>query len=310
MNEGGWRYVCASVPGVAHLAEGTECQDDCASRVLEMADGDSILALAVADGAGSAAESRTGAALACQTLLDECAAHLADPSTADWMPAMAEILFQRVRAALEQRAAEANRPLRAFACTLLGAVVAADRALFLQIGDGAIVVGGPAGYRPVFWPQGGEYANETYFVTDSNAVTRLECVVLNEPIAEIALLSDGLQRLALHYQTRQAHIPFFRPLFQHLRDYPAAGCPTELAAALERFLASPAIDQRTHDDKTLILAIRLPVAADAADAADSILPIPTPTVPAENSPADLQPDPEPADAAALPDDPAPLASAD
>ena len=31
---------------------------------------------------------------------------------------------------------------------------------------------------------------------------------------------------------------------------------TELTAALERFLASPAINQRTHDDKTLILAIR------------------------------------------------------
>ena len=306
MNEGGWRYVCASVPGVAHLTEGTECQDDCASRVLATPDGDSILALAVADGAGSAAESRTGAALACQTLLDECAARLADPPTADWMPAMAASLFQRVRAALERRAAEASLPLRAFACTLLGAVVAADRALFLQIGDGAIVIGGPTGYRPVFWPQGGEYANETYFVTDSNAVTRLECAVLNEPIAEIALLSDGLQRLALHYQTRQAHIPFFRPLFQHLRDYPATGRPEELAAALERFLASPALDQRTHDDKTLILATRLPVAADAATSAPSI---PTSTVPAEPPPTDLQLDPQPTDAAALPDDPAPLASA-
>ena len=270
MNESGWRYVRASVPGVAHLASGTECQDACAARLLRAANADPVLALAVADGAGSAAESRAGAELACQTLLAEFEAWLAqDPAAWDWSPTTAEMLLQRVRTTLEQRAAEANQPVREFACTLLGAVVAADRALFLQIGDGAIVIGSGDGYRPVFWPQGGEYANETHFVTDPNAATRLECIVLIEPVAEIALLSDGLQLLALHYQSRQAHAPFFRPLFQRLRAHPETGCPAELAAALERFLATPAINQRTHDDKTLILATRLSVAEATTISGDS-----------------------------------------
>ena len=109
----------------------------------------------------------------------------------------------------------------------------------------------------MFWPQGGQYPNETWFVTDPNAINYLECTTLAESIAEIALLTDGLQPLALHYQSRQAHKPFFGPMFQGLRDYPEDGCPMALTHALEQFLDSPAINQRTHDDKTLILASRL-----------------------------------------------------
>ncbi|QQS55010.1 MAG: protein phosphatase 2C domain-containing protein [Candidatus Competibacteraceae bacterium] len=255
----GWRHVHASVVGVAHLADGIGCQDACAAQLLLPGSEPGVLVLAAADGAGSAALSGVGAELSCQTLLTECAAWLATaPLDEDWTPTVAATLFQQVRNALERLAADEGQPLREFACTLLGAVVAADRALFLQIGDGAIVIDAPdTGYRPVFWPQAGEYANETYFVTDATAAAHLEYAILSEPVVEIALLTDGLQRLALHYQTRQAHEPFFRPLFQRLREHPEPGCPAVLVTALERLLADPAINQRTHDDKTLILATRL-----------------------------------------------------
>ncbi|MBE2294341.1 MAG: protein phosphatase 2C domain-containing protein [Phycisphaerales bacterium] len=252
-----WRYVLASVVGVAHLNEGIGCQDACATQLLLAPELGPVLVLAVADGAGSAALSDAGAVLACNTWLSACVAWLMEAPIENWTPAVASPLFQQVRNALERLAIEREQPLREFACTLLGAVVTTDRALFLQIGDGAIVIGDPdAGYRPVFWPQSGEYANETHFVTDPQAKTCFESTVLNETIAEVALLSDGLQRLALHYRSRQAHEPFFRPLFQRLREHPEPGCPEELVTALERLLASPMINERTHDDKTLILASR------------------------------------------------------
>lgn len=262
---GGWRYVHASVPGVAHLASGADCQDACAAELLSAPDIGPVLVLAVADGAGSAAQARAGADLACRTLLAECATRVRDYASMAWARTDAEALLQSVRTALAQLADEANLPAREFACTLLGAVVAADRALFLQIGDGVIVIDSGEDYRPVFWPQTGEYANETHFATDPDALARLESVALTEPIAEIALLSDGLQPLALHYQSRQAHAPFFRPLFHRLRKHAEPGCPAVLAAALERFLASPVLNQRTHDDKTLILATRRPAPAPGAE---------------------------------------------
>lgn len=257
MNEhGDWQVVQASVTGVAHRNSGVECQDACAVQQLFMTDGIPVLILVAADGAGSAARSREGAERACQTLLAECANWLAQATENDWQPTATVPWLHNIQTTLAQQAADAGLPLREFACTLLGAIVAPDRALFLQIGDGAIVIGTGDGYQPVFWPQGGEYPNETWFVTDVNAASRLECTTLTESIGEIALLTDGLQSLALHYQSRQAHEPFFRPIFQGLRDYPEDGCLEALTQALEQFLDSPAVNQRTHDDKTLILASR------------------------------------------------------
>ena len=274
-----WRYVLASVVGVAHLNEGIGCQDACATQLLLAPELGPVLVLAVADGAGSAAFSDAGAVLACNTWLSGCVAWLMEAPIENWTPAVASLLFQQVRDALERLAIEREQPLREFACTLLGAVVTTDRALFLQIGDGAIVIGDPdMGYRPVFWPQSGEYANETHFVTDPYAKTRFESTVLNETVTEVALLSDGLQRLALHYRSRQAHEPFFRPLFQRLREHPEPGCPEELVTALERLLASPMINERTHDDKTLILASRyvtIEADEDAEDAAEADPTVPT-----------------------------------
>ncbi|MBK7542087.1 MAG: protein phosphatase 2C domain-containing protein [Candidatus Competibacteraceae bacterium] len=261
MSEAGdWRYVYASVPGVAHQASAIECQDACSAQLLGGPENAPLLILVAADGAGSAARPRAGAELACRSLLAEFANRLRGVAPTDWSPTLAQPIFESVRAALAQQAADADLPRREFACTLLGAAVAPDRAFFLQIGDGAIVIGTGDRYRPLFWPQTGQYANETRFVTDSDATAHLECTVLAESVAEIALLTDGLQLLALHYPRRQAHEPFFRPLFQHLRAFPEPGCPEPLTAALERFLDSPAVNQRTHDDKTLILATRLPPA--------------------------------------------------
>ena len=44
---GNWRYVYASVPGVAHLSDGSECQDACAVRPLSGAGTDSLLLLSL-----------------------------------------------------------------------------------------------------------------------------------------------------------------------------------------------------------------------------------------------------------------------
>jgi hypothetical protein len=275
IEKGGWRVVQASVTGVAHRNSGAECQDACAVQQLFTPDGVSVLTLVAADGAGSATRSREGGERACQTVLAECANWLVQATDDDWQPTVALSWLHPIQASLAQQAADVGLPFREFACTLLGAIVAPDRALFLQIGDGAIVIGTGDGYRPVFWPQGGEYPNETWFVTDVNAASHLECTILTESIAEIALLTDGLQPLALHYQSRQAHEPFFRPMFQGLRDYPEDGCREALTQALEQFLDSPAVNQRTHDDKTLILATRLaaPETAPAIPAAGELAPV-------------------------------------
>ncbi|HRY16195.1 MAG TPA: protein phosphatase 2C domain-containing protein, partial [Candidatus Competibacteraceae bacterium] len=135
-----WRVVQASVTGVAHRRSGVECQDACAVQSLFMTDSKPVLVLVAADGAGSAAQAHAGAQRTCQALLAECANWLAEAND-DWQPMIASCWLHNIQASLTQQAADTGLPLREFACTLMGAVIAPDQALFLQIGDGAIVIG-------------------------------------------------------------------------------------------------------------------------------------------------------------------------
>jgi hypothetical protein len=67
----------------------------------------------------------------------------------------------------------------------------------------------------------------------------------------VALFTDGLERLALHFATKTSYQPFFAPLFKFATDLNA----TE--ADLAGFLASERICSHTDDDKTLVLAVCL-----------------------------------------------------
>ena len=105
----------------------------------------------------------------------------------------------------------------------------------------------------VFWPESGEYVNMTHFVTDPHFERHVEFECCDEPIEEAALLTDGLQRLVLDFALHRPHGPFFAPAFQTLR---ACGDPRQLAAPLREFLGSSLVDERSDDDRTLILATR------------------------------------------------------
>jgi hypothetical protein len=118
-----------------------------------------------------------------------------------------------------------------------------------------MVVAQEDAYEPVFWPQSGEYANTTNFLTDPEWAEHLAFAQRPVRVEELALLTDGLQTLALSFAGRTVHAPFFRPMFQRLR----AAAPGEgLARALRQFLDSEPVNARTDDDKTLILATRVP----------------------------------------------------
>lgn len=254
----GWRYIYASVVGKAHLESGIPCQD--ASRVVlePAADGGGVLILVAADGAGSAARALEGSQLACNAFWDAIIRYLqAGGAVTGITREVAQDLTHKIVDRLRYQAEAEGLELREFACTFLGALVGSNAAAFLQIGDGAIVVSESAGYRPVFWPQSGEYVNITHFVTDDEVDERLAFVVSDSPVDEVALLTDGLQALALRYATREAHIGFFLPLFERLRLEPE-GEGESVKLELEAWLNSARVNERTDDDKTLILATRRP----------------------------------------------------
>jgi hypothetical protein len=161
--------------------------------------------------------------------------------------------FRQARGRLSFEACVSNLDLRDFACTLLVAVVGDEGAVFAQLGDGAIVVNDGDSYQPVFWPQSGEYANTTNFITGADAEDCMEFQVVGRAIEDLAMFTDGLQPLALHYASRTAHSPFFAPMFESLSSTEST---ETLASPLSDFLNSDAVNKRTDDDKTLVLATR------------------------------------------------------
>jgi hypothetical protein len=259
MNVGGWRYIAASVIGTSHEKTGGACQDANGCQIYASPDGEKILAAAVADGAGSAVCAGEGAAITSRALLGLIEEHLDSGRTVEqvtsdtvrgWITAIQNLL--------KEEATAVSRERRDFACTILGLIVSDSYAACLQVGDGVIVLADSEenAYGHVFWPDRGEYANTTHFVTEDDAIEHLQFESINRRVMEAALLTDGLQAIALNYQQRTAHEPFFKGLFAPLRTA-EEGCSRELSESLTAFLASPRVNEKTDDDKTLVLASRI-----------------------------------------------------
>jgi hypothetical protein len=251
-----WKTLYQSVQGTSHVQSGQPCQDSCAAREIELdGRGESVLVLACSDGAGSAELSDVGSRVACQTLVDLVAAEVRGAGGLEPVNReRAREWFEQVHRSIGEQADLRDVPARQLACTLLCAVLGPTGAAFGQVGDGAIVVWEANEYHHVFWPQSGEYANTTNFVTDPRYPEHLQFAWRDGALDEVALLSDGLQMLGLDFAARRPHGPFFAPMFQALRaTTDAAG----LMGPLRTFLESPRLAERTDDDKTLILATRL-----------------------------------------------------
>ena len=191
--------------------------------------------LAVAcDGAGSASRSIDGATLAADRFLRDFGDAISRLGMIGITGEFIEDWLSRVRSEIRDRADTCHLRPREFASTILAAVVGHDRAAFFQIGDGAIVVSNraePDDYGWVFWPQHGEFANQTNFVTQDNALEVLQFELEERCIDQIAIFTDGLERLVLDLQEKTAHAPFFRTLFGWLVKTEPARVDEEIPAS-------------------------------------------------------------------------------
>lgn len=251
LDSGTWLAVGTSVAGTSHLARRLGCDDAHFGAALD----NGTLLLAVADGAGSAAHSAAGAQRAVHGAVASLANRLVAERPVDaggWKELLRETLLD-VRNEVAALAAETEgAQLRDFASTLLLAVTGPEHVATLQVGDGAIVLRSVQGGLEVLSPAAtSEYINETDFLTSESAPSRaLLTVRAAEEIDAMALLTDGVEILAIEHATHTAHAPFFTPLFRFAAD------PEADAEQIAALLASERVNERTDDDKTLVLAVR------------------------------------------------------
>lgn len=170
--------------GRYHQAQGIPCQD----RVHVCREGDAVCA-ALADGAGSRESSHIGAACVTRTV-----AELACREFDQWWERedrdLASCLLRRCLEELERL----TPPIYELASTLL--FFAADgegRYLSGHLGDGVQVRVTPQGAEVFSPPENGEFENETFFLTEEDALEhfRLRRGRL-EGMGSLLLMSDGM----------------------------------------------------------------------------------------------------------------------
>lgn len=245
-----WRHIAQSLQGPSHLQDGTPCQDAHAIRFLSAGPHPALIAC-VADGAGSARHGDVGSTIACEAVLEHAARFLEAHSLDALLIDDVLLWCDDVRERIKLKAHEYLCGVREFATTLCAAIVCDECAVFFQIGDGAIILGNDHFYGVVFWPQRGEYANSTNFLTSEEYHQQLQFVSTPRRFSKIALMTDGLERLALRFDSQTPHVPFFEPLFRALET---TNDVSGLNNGLRDFLSSAPIHHRTDDDKTLVLA--------------------------------------------------------
>ena len=251
-----WKVAGASVIGKQHERAGGRCEDAWSSARCALASGHEALAVCVSDGAGSEANGWVGAQMTSRVL-------------AKWLVDNIEKVFGGVAAdrkrlivstskrVLRRAAASSGAALKSYACTIVAVLTATDgRWLTVHIGDGAIVGSFGGAFRAVSLPRKGEFANETFFVTDSDAIESIdirsgevEAGDSSPPPCAFALFTDGVEGSLVNRHTGEVSKAFGGMFDRLLND-----SETEVATALE-YTLTHVFRERTGDDCSLALAV-------------------------------------------------------
>ncbi len=246
-----WRVIASSVRGTSHEKSGLPCQDDNYWKVVN----ENILIAAVADGAGSASLGDVGSAIAVRSAVEalciKSAELRSDMDDSYWEDLMINTV-KTAQDAIESEASERNVKPRELATTLIVLVATENLVVAVQVGDGAVVLRDSNGNIFAHTkPRSGEFINETTFIVSPNALDEVQICIKHGDISHIAMISDGLQMVALKMPDGIPYDGFFEPLFRFSEKMIDEEVAKEQLTA---FLRSSKVTERTDDDVTLLLA--------------------------------------------------------
>lgn len=253
-----WFYSGSSVIGQSHLASSIPCQDKFS---IETTENGNWLAVAVCDGAGSAEFAEIGATITssyfCKKLIT-LAAELNERPPGGWINDFVINCITDVRNELRLKAGSDD--IRKYHCTLVAALIGKSGGFSIHIGDGALFGGNfeinsngnHIDLNKNFIksnPENGDYANETFFITEGNWIKHLRILPM-PPLDWIVVCTDGGASLLLDNDD-EVKPNFLAPFIEaqindkfHNKNY------------ITEILSDPKAKKLTADDKTIVLAVR------------------------------------------------------
>ncbi len=163
--------------------------------------------------------------------------------------------IDEARDRINQAAVARSLARREFAATLVAVLATDTDTMILHIGDGSAVIRVDGQWLAPSWPAQGEYASQTYFITDDPA-PQLRITRLGAKAEAVNTFTDGIERLVLDFASRTAPAPFFDNMSKPFASILNAGRASGLSNSLKQYLNSGPVNERTDDDKSLIIAIR------------------------------------------------------
>jgi hypothetical protein len=289
-----WISAGASATGSSHFATLTPCQD--ASVLKTSKDGEWVV-MVVSDGAGSASKAEEGSRLVADFFSDELFKLINELNRRPPGHWINDFVIEKViqtRAALRDLAKSDD--IRDYHCTLVACLAGPSGGFSIHIGDGLIVGGYKSSTNSntplslfVSEPENGEYANETYFITEGDWIKHLRISPMPR-MDWIFCCSDGGGALALTNDT-ELKIGFLEPV---ISDVFALNDEESRDKKLAEYLSDPLSEKVTNDDKSIILSIRSGLKPNLSDyVTRGTLRDPAPTLPADSIISPTTPTPTP-----------------
>jgi len=237
--------------GSSHKRNGTPCEDS--FRISHTPDKKWVGAV-ISDGCGSASRAKDGSAFISDFIIDgliNFSPHLDRRGPGDWLIDHSVVLLANLREAMRQKF---DAPLTNYSATIIGAMISDTGGFILHLGDGiasafSIDDGDPQNrtlqINSQSDPENGEYANQTFYVTESNWIRHVRITSLGDAEC-LVICSDGAQDL--FYEGSEAYGPALIPLLNGLST--ALDGPNEF---LEQKISSPDAANMSSDDKTIVV---------------------------------------------------------
>jgi hypothetical protein len=236
----GWRAVHGCVRGRGHDRDGVGCDDRSA-----MASFDPFVAIALADGLGSARVGGLAARWAVEAALAALEMH-PRPLRID---AIARRSLEAARDAVLALARELEVDERECGTTLMLAIARERQVAVAHVGDGVVVARAAAGWHVLSTPLGGEHANETRVLAAADALEHAR-ILVRDNLSACALLTDGAAASLWERSTGRV-APALERMTRALRTME----PADVEQALRGRLCAQ-LRERTLDDCGVALLAR------------------------------------------------------
>lgn len=249
-----WKCAGASVIGIQHDRNGGKCEDawmyyrHCHLET-------QYLGICVADGAGSVSKGRVGAIVASNVLSYWLTNNFNLAFSSDDED-LRFLICSAIKRPLRKLAQQSKVKLGEYACTIIGAAVCGDgRWIVVHLGDGGVV--GKFGDKIdiVSFPKKGEHVNETYFITDRDAVDNIviikgPCFNCNDQLEGLALFTDGIEVSLINRHERKVASAIWQML-----SWLSLNHESDVNASIKHNLTD-VFRGRSGDDCTLVLVLK------------------------------------------------------